>query len=229
MKIAFVNLVSVIAAGTLLTACTSPNGQPDYTGSGALIGGASGAAIGAVADRGAPGIGALIGGAAGLIAGGLVGHSMDEQRAASAPPPGYVASQVVLPPSIDDIKRMSHAGVGDDVIIAQINNSHAVYDLDTSAIIDLNSAGVSQKVISYMLNTANVVVAQAPPPPQPETVVVAPGPDYVWVGGEWVWSGGGWVWIGGRWAYPPHRHAFWVEARWERGPRGWHREPGHWR
>jgi hypothetical protein len=37
------------------------SGQPDRTTNGALIGGASGAAIGALADRRAPGVGALIG------------------------------------------------------------------------------------------------------------------------------------------------------------------------
>ncbi len=47
----------------VLTGCTYPDGRPDNTGSGALIGGASGAAIGALADRGSPGTGALIGGA----------------------------------------------------------------------------------------------------------------------------------------------------------------------
>jgi hypothetical protein len=80
-----------------------------------------------------------------------------------------------------------------------------------------------------MINTANPVVAQAPPVPQTETVVVAPGPDYVWVDGEWVWNGGTRVWIGGRWALPPYRHAIWVCARWEHGPYGWHRVGGRWR
>jgi hypothetical protein len=64
-----------------------------------------------------------------------------------------------------------------------------------------------------MVNTANTVVAQAPPPPPAETVVVAPGPDYVWVNGEWVWNGGTWVWIGGRWALPPYRHVVWMDIR----------------
>ena len=80
-----------------------------------------------------------------------------------------------------------------------------MYHLDANALIDLHKAGVSQKVIAYMVNTANPVVAQAPPPPPAETMVVAPGPDYVWVDGEWVWNGGTWVWIGGRWALPPYR------------------------
>ena len=118
--------------------------------------------------------------------------------------------------------------MSDDVIIGQINNTHAVYNLVAEALIDLHNAGVSQKVISYMVNTANLVVAQAPPPPT-EMVLLAPSPDYVWVDGEWVWNGGTRVWIGGRWALPPYRHAIWVCARWEHGPYGWHRVGGRWR
>ena len=222
-------LLSAVLAG-----CTYPDGRPNYTGGGALIGGASGAALGALADRRAPGVGALIGGAAGVVAGGLIGHSMDEENrdryyAPPPPPAGYAVVPTTPPPSVADIKAMAHSGVSDDVIIGQISNSHAVYNLDANAILDLNNAGVSQRVISYMINTTNSIVEQAPPPPQTETVVVAPSPDYVWVGGEWVWSGGGWVWVGGRWVLPPHGHVIWVGARWERGPHGWHREPGHWR
>jgi hypothetical protein len=232
MKIITAKIVTAVGLASLLAGCTSPNGQPDYTGSGALIGGASGAAIGAMADRRAPGAGALIGGAAGLIAGGLIGHSMDQQQARyqGPPPVVYYTQPAQPPPSINDIKAMSKAGLSDGTIIGQISNTHAVYHLDANALIDLKNAGVSQTVIAYMVNTASPVVAQAPPPaPQTQAVVVAPGPDYVWVDGEWVWNGGAWIWIGGRWALPPYPHAIWVGARWERGPHGWYRLGGHWR
>lgn len=86
-------MLAVLAAG-----CTTRYGTPDYTGTGALVGGATGAGLGAVIDRRNPAAGALIGGVAGLITGGLIGHSMDEQArqpvyvAAPPPPPspGYV-------------------------------------------------------------------------------------------------------------------------------------------
>jgi hypothetical protein len=234
MKISkMIKPLTLTALAGLLAGCTSPNGRPDYTGSGALIGGASGAAIGAVADRRNPGAGALIGGAAGLITGGLIGHGMDQQaeaqRAAQPPPPTVVMSQG-QPLAIADIKAMAKAGVGDDIIINQINNTHSVYNPDANTIIDLKNSGVSDKVITYMMNTgANVVATQAPPPPQTEVVVASPGPDYESVNGEWEWDGVTWVWIGGRWILPPHPHAIWVEARWDRGPHGWHRAPGYWR
>jgi outer membrane lipoprotein SlyB len=73
--------VAVASMGLVLTTgCVSPNGAPDNTGTGALIGGAFGAIVGATADRAHPGAGALIGGAAGLIAGGLVGHTIDQEQ-----------------------------------------------------------------------------------------------------------------------------------------------------
>jgi len=31
---------------------------------------------------------------------------------------------------------------------------------------------------------------------------VAPGPDFVWVGGAWVWFGDRWVWHHGYWHRP---------------------------
>ncbi|HUD48971.1 MAG TPA: YXWGXW repeat-containing protein [Candidatus Baltobacteraceae bacterium] len=56
-----------------------------------------------------------------------------------------------------------------------------------------------------------VVYADSAPPPAPyEAVTVAPGPDFVWIGGSWVWGGSHWDWQRGRWAQPPHPGAHWV-------------------
>lgn len=236
MKITTVRIVTAAGLASLLAGCAYPNGEPNYTGSGALMGGASGAAIGALADSRAPGAGALIGGAAGAIAGGLIGNSADQQartqwRSAPpptyyAPPPTYYAPPPETPPSVADIKALAKAGVSDDVITGKINQSRAVYNLDANAIIDLQNAGVSQRIISYMLNTTSTAAAQAPPP---GTVVAAPSPEYVWVDGQWTWNGGTWVWVGAHWVLPPYPRALWVGAHWERGPYGWHWVGGHWR
>jgi hypothetical protein len=59
------------------------------------------------------------------------------------------------------------------------------------------------------------VVVEAPPQEQTEVVTVAPGPDYVWIGGYWGWSWGHYVWIAGRWERPGHPHAVWIQPRWE--------------
>jgi outer membrane lipoprotein SlyB len=231
---------AVAASAVVLTGCVSPNGEPDYTGTGALEGGAIGAASGAVigGPRNA-GAGALIGAAVGLIAGGLIGHSMDQEqqmRLREEAPQTYVRVQQGQPLSIADVKAMARAGVSDEVIISQIQGSRTVFHLSSADIIDLHDSGVSDRVVNFMINTQNsapapsttVVVQQAPPPPPAETVVVSPGPGYVWVGGEWVWNGG-WFWRAGYWCYPPYPGAIWIHGDWDHGPRGWHHEPGHWR
>ena len=65
--------LAVVAVAMLMTGCYTPEGTPDNTGTGALMGGAIGAISGAAI--GGPrhgGEGALIGAAAGVIAGGLM-------------------------------------------------------------------------------------------------------------------------------------------------------------
>lgn len=235
--------LTTASAAVLLTGCQNPNGTPNNTGTGALMGGAigalAGAAIGGPHNAGA---GALIGAASGVIAGGLIGNVMDQQQAAALQaqaPQTYVRIQQGQPLGIADIKALARAGVGDEVIISQIRSSHTVFHLSSADIIDLHSAGVSDKVIDFMINTPNTVgetpvtqsttvVQEAPPPPPAQTVVVAPGPGYVWIDGEWIWNGR-WVWMAGHWGVPPYPHAFWIRGDWHRGPRGWYHERGHWR
>jgi outer membrane lipoprotein SlyB len=236
-------ILAVASSAVLLTGCETPEGTPDNTGTGALVGGAFGALSGAaIAGPRNAGAGALIGAAAGLIAGGLIGHQMDEQQQArlrAEAPQTYVRVQQGQPLTTADIRAMAKAGVSDDVIISQIISSHTVFHLSSADIIDLHNSGVSDRVVNYMINTPTTVTpapAQtvtvanpAPPAPPADTVVVAPGPGYVWVGGEWSWNGVGWVWIGGHWAYPPYPRAVWVGGYWWRDYHGWHHAPGYWR
>ena len=236
-------LATAVVAVTL-TGCQYPNGETNNTASGALIGGAAGAMTGAAigGPHNNAGPDALIGAAAGAIAGGIIGNVMDQQQAAALraqAPQTYVRVQEGQPLTLADVKAMAAARVSDDVIINQIRTSQTVFHLGSSDIIDLHNSGVSDNVINFMISTpsqvvndsnvpAGPVVAQAPPPPLAQTVVVAPGPGYIWVGGEWIWNGG-WVWRAGYWAYPPHPRAVWVPAYWHRGPHGWYCRPGHWR
>jgi outer membrane lipoprotein SlyB len=239
--------LALAASAVGLTGCVSPNGRPDYTGTGALEGGAIGAISGAAIGGRHAGEGALIGAAAGVIAGGLIGHSMDQEqqeRLRQQAPQTYVRVDQGQPLAVADVKALARSGINDDVIISQIRNSRTVYHLSAADIIDLRDAGVSNRVIDFMINTpgsigatsggasapqaSTVVVAEPPPPVPVETVVVAPGPDYVWIDGEWVWNGR-WFWVGGHWGYPPYPHAVWVRGYWGRGPHGWSRAPGHWR
>jgi hypothetical protein len=231
---------AMAASVVVLTGCVSPNGEPDNTGSGALIGAGTGALIGGANGGGG---GALIGAAVGAIAGGLIGHTIDQDqqmRLREQAPQTYVRVDQGQPLSVVDVKALARAGISEDIIISQIRSSRTVFHLSAADIIDLRDAGVSNKVVDFMINTPSAiggtsevtpqatVVTTDPPPVPVETVVAAPGPEYVWLGGEWAWNGG-WIWVGGHWGYPPYPHAVWVSGRWDRGPRGWHRAPGHWR
>jgi outer membrane lipoprotein SlyB len=243
-------LCTAAAAAVVLAGCESPEGNPNRTGTGALIGGVIGATAGGLIgstshhDSSAnAAAGALIGGAIGAITGGSIGHSLDQEaeaRLRAQAPQTLVRVDQGQPLGVADVKALARAGVSEDVIISQIRSSRTVYRLTAAEIIELHEAGVSQKIIEYMINTPSmsgaaappaqttVVVSEAPPPPPVETVIVAPGPGYVWIGGEWEWHGR-WVWIGGPWVWPPYPHAVWMHGGWNHGPRGWHHAPGRWR
>ena len=237
-------VLSVASLAVLLSGCVNPDGSQNNTGSGALIGGVFGALTGAaIGGRNHGGQDALIGAAAGALAGGLIGNAADreqEARLKAQAPQTYARIDQGTPLSIADVKALAKAGISEDVMISQIHNSRTVFHLSAADIIDLRDAGVTDKVVNYMIDTpasvgantatpSTVVVQQAPPPPPVETVVIAPGPDFVWIGGEWVWVSGGWIWRAGYWGHPPYGHAVWVGGRTWHDGRGWHAERGHWR
>lgn len=234
------NILMGTVLGLSTAGCFSPQGQPDYTASGALGGAAAGAIVGSTARHAGPG--ALVGGAVGAVVGGLIGHGMDQaqqQRLQAQAPQTWRHIEQSQPLEVADVKALAKAGVSDDLIISQIHNSRTVYHLGTSDIIALKTAGVSERVIDFMINTPSSAVATPPtasvasepvvPTPVTETVVVSPGPGYVLIPGEWVWYWGHWVWSGAHWAVPPYPHAYWEHGGWhgDRGHRAW--APGHWR
>jgi hypothetical protein len=56
---------------------------------------------------------------------------------------------------------------------------------------------------------------------------VAPGPDYIWIGGDWIWSGGRYGWRAGHWERRREGRE-WHEGHWNQHSRGWRWERGHW-
>ncbi len=159
----FLSLFLLVVLG-----CQTPEGQTDRTATGALAGGALGAATGAIigGTRGEAGAGAAIGGALGALAGGLIGRGMDSQQRETLSrqsPQTYQRIEQGQPLGLADIKALSKAGISDEVIISQIRNSRTVYRLTTAEIIDLKDSGVSQKVIDFMINTQSLYPS-APPP-----------------------------------------------------------------
>jgi hypothetical protein len=169
------NRLTFLACGTAImlaaTGCQTPSGNPDRTATGALTGGAIGAGTGAIIGNYSghhTAEGAAIGGAIGLVTGGIIGNAMDQQQRetlAKQNPQTLQRVQAGQPLGLADIKALARAGVGDDIIISQIRNSHTVYRLSTADIIDLKDSGVSNRVIDFMINTPSLY--PPPPPPRP--------------------------------------------------------------
>jgi outer membrane lipoprotein SlyB len=226
-------VLAVAGAAVLLAGCVNPDGTQNNTASGALIGGAAGAITGAAI--GGPrngGAGALIGAAAGAVGGGLIGNSIDQEQNArlrAEAPETYEKVDQGQPLAVADVKALAKAGVSDDVIINQIQNSRTVYHLTTADIIDLRDSGVSDKVVNFMINTPTTVGSTTTVAQSDATIQTpSPGPGYVWVDGEWTWNGNGWFWVGGHWLLPPYPHAVWVVGRRWHDHYGWHYYRGHW-
>ncbi len=82
--------------------------------------------------------------------------------------PAALLAQETKPLTNDDVVKLSKAGLGDDVVIAKINQAPQVdFKLDTDSLIALNQQGVSKAVIEAMLRKATAPAAagspQAPP------------------------------------------------------------------
>jgi hypothetical protein len=54
--------------------------------------------------------------------------------------------------NLADLKALAKAEVADDIVISQINNTRSIFSLTAQAIIELKNAGVSERVIAYMMN-----------------------------------------------------------------------------
>ena len=135
---------------TLLAGCESK------AGTGAIAGAGLGAASGALITG--TGGGALIGGAIGAAGGALIGAALDDTDRRSMEQHSPRTLKKIdrgEKLSIDDVKKMSKAGLSDNVIISQIQTTNSVFYLSTADIIDLKNSGVSQRVIDYMIQTGN--------------------------------------------------------------------------
>ena len=83
------------------------------------------------------------------------------------PPPPPAVRYPSQPLGTADVKMLAKSGISDEVIISQIRNSRTVYHLTAAEILDLKDAGVSEKVIDFMINTPSMYRSTRPPPPPP--------------------------------------------------------------
>jgi len=99
----------------------------------------------------------------------------------SAPPmaANTVSVPTNIPPAVADVIRLAESGVGDDVVLAYIQNSQATFDLGADDVLYLRDVGVSSVVITAMLNHDTTLRNQVPPNPNtvpPEPVQEPPPP-----------------------------------------------------
>ena len=137
---------TLLSAAFILTVGCASN-----TGTGALIGGGLGAGTGALIGGGQ---GAIIGGAVGAAAGGLIGNAMDaneKNNLEQTSPKTMRKIEKKQKLNLQDVIAMSQAGVKPDTIISMIDSTNSSFNLSSADVIKLKNAGVSEKVINYII------------------------------------------------------------------------------
>jgi hypothetical protein len=92
--------------------------------------------------------------------------------AQTAAPAGVAPVQLSY--GVPQVLQLSQAKVGDSTIVAYIQNSRTIYSLNASEIIYLKQQGVSDAVITTMLNQRQRVT-QTAPPAQATAATLQPG------------------------------------------------------
>jgi hypothetical protein len=85
----------------------------------------------------------------------------------------------------------------------------ALLTLGTGCVVAVRPAPVA----TVYAEPGEVVVNSEAPAPIYETVGVAPGPGFFWVGGYYHWYGNHWGWRAGHYERPPHPGARWIAPR----------------
>jgi uncharacterized protein YcfJ len=151
--------IAVLSAGV--------GGCETKAGTGALVGGAAGAGIGAIVghnSHGRTGSGALIGGAVGALGGALIGNEMDKKDREEARPPRTVEREVVVRRTTvyesrtiavtkEDVIDWTRRGDPDALIIDRVERSPGVFRLSSRDENYLRDNGVSEGVIRAMKDT----------------------------------------------------------------------------
>lgn len=128
-----------------LVSCSSNFGTGLF--SGALIGASAGGAA-------SGGKGSLIGLATGVVTGGILGFTLDEQdRKVMERKSPRTVTRIDRgdPLTINDVIKLSQAGVSDQAILQYVEGSSTLYELSVYQIRRLQDAGVSQNVIDRMM------------------------------------------------------------------------------
>lgn len=88
-----------------------------------------------------------------------------------------IATAIVLAPAsgeaavtVNDLVKLSAAGLGDDILIALIESDDSVFKLSADDILSLRAKGLSEKVILAMIQTSRKPQAQKPARPARDVV-----------------------------------------------------------
>lgn len=139
-------LLAIALCGLAFASCESK------AGTGALAGGAVG--VGAGAAIGGP-TGAVIGGAVGATSGAVIGAMLDdsERRSVEEQNPRtlrHIDRGEQL--TVNDVIALHKAGIDDRKIMDLIDKTNSTYSLSASSIHRLERAGVSDRIINYMMS-----------------------------------------------------------------------------
>ncbi|HYP16886.1 MAG TPA: YXWGXW repeat-containing protein [Opitutus sp.] len=75
---------------------------------------------------------------------------------------------------------------------------------------------------------STVIVTQAPPTVQSESIPARPSSQHVWVPGYWTWRNSRYEWVAGRWTVPPRSGVTWIPPRWEQEGGAYRYYEGYW-
>jgi hypothetical protein len=103
--------------------------------------------------------------------------SQDVNIPAPGAAPAHVAPSPSFSPGVTEVVRLAHSGVGDEVVIAFVNNSQATYNLSVDDIVALKNMGFSSPVMAAMLNHDLFLRTQAHPPTPMPMVTPTPLPN----------------------------------------------------
>ncbi len=138
-------MLAVALCSLALTSCESK------AGTGALVGGVVG--VGAGAAIGGP-AGAAIGGAVGATSGAIIGAMLDQSERNSVEQQSprtlrHIDRGEQL--TVNDVISLHKSGISDSKIMDLIDKTNSSYSLSTASIHRLERAGVSERVINYMM------------------------------------------------------------------------------
>lgn len=167
-----------------LTGCSNLPGNDKQQG--AVIGGASGAAVGAAVTKNHA-LGAIIGGAVGAAGGYVVGANKDKiigkdkeaandasRKSQEAPATAEEARTAATADinkdgfvTLDEVVALDQAGLSDDQIVAKLRATNQVFDLTEEQRRYLLDRGVSQNVIDQMVRLNQDRKDELPKPSDP--------------------------------------------------------------